>query len=146
MTMAAFEGNSTIVAGSRAKTLLLREEAEAVQTPIIAFGKLVQYLRRDRQLSIAELAKVADVESVDLKGIEQNPLYKVEPRTVHQLASFFGVPKKKMFQLSGLTAANDTHLVSEALRFAASADPSAELSQEEKAALRVFIAVLNEKQ
>ncbi|WP_421794282.1 helix-turn-helix domain-containing protein [Hydrocarboniphaga effusa] len=145
MKMATLEGDATIVAGARAKTLLPHQEPSAAQTPPGALGKLVQLMRRDRHLSIAVLAEKADVELSDLQGIEHNPLHKAEPRTIYQLADFFGMPKKKLLQLSGLTAANDSHLVSEALRFAASSDPSAELSHDERAALQAFIAVLLEK-
>jgi len=146
MKMAALEGNAAIVAGSCAQALQPNLENAVAQSPAVAFGKLVQLLRRDRRLSIAELAIKVDLDLADLKGIEQNPAYKTEPRSVYKLAEFFDVPRKMLLKLSGLTAANDESLISEALRFAASSDPSAELSKEEKAALRNFIAFLNEKQ
>ena len=147
MRMAALEGGASITAGVHAKPVssVLLEDPAAMGEAAFAFGKLVQLLRRQSRLNLEELASKADVDFDELRQIEENPLFTPEPRTVHFLASFFDLSKKKLLQLSGLTAANDSHLVDEAIRFAASAKPGAELTPEEKKALRDFIAVLNEK-
>lgn len=147
MRMAAIEGGASITAGVHAKTItsVPLENPAAISEATFAFGKLIQLLRKKGRLSLEELATKADVDLDELKKIEENPLFIPEPRTVHFLAGFFELPKKKFLQLSGLTAANDSHLVDEAIRFAASARPGVELTREEKKALQEFIAVLNEK-
>jgi hypothetical protein len=48
-------------------------------------------------------------------------------------------------QVAGLTALKNAHLSDEAVRFAARAEPTAELTPEENAALEAFVAVLSKQ-
>jgi hypothetical protein len=50
-----------------------------------------------------------------------------------------------LLQVAGLTAPKDTHLLDEAVRFAARSEPVAALTVEERAALEAFVSVLSEK-
>ncbi len=145
--IAQLEGDAEIVAGVHAKTPHFPSEQSTVISmgTSLVFGKLIQLLRRDKKLSAEKLAAGADISLDDLNKIERDPLFRPDPRSVYMLAEFFDIPKKKLQQLSGLTAANDSHLQEEALRFAASANPAADLSREEKSALKAFISVLNEE-
>lgn len=110
----------------------------------IAFGRFVRLMRRNRGLTIEKLADDADIDVVELVGIEDDTHYKPDPRTVYQLANFFDVPRAKLMEISGLTVPRDDRLVEEAMRFAARSDPLVELTVEERAALDAFVAVLSD--
>jgi transcriptional regulator with XRE-family HTH domain len=114
------------------------------ETPI-AFSRFVRLARRSRGLSVEKLAENADVEVVELVSIEENGQYKPDLRTVYQLANFFGVQRANLLQVAGLTAPKDSHIVSEAVRFAARSEPVAALTAEERSALEAFVSVLSEQ-
>lgn len=110
-----------------------------------AFGRFVRLMRRQRGLSLEKLANDADVDMAVLVEIENDPHHKPELRTAYQLANYFKVPRSGLMQVAGLTAPKDTRLFDEAVRFAARAEPTAELTPEESAALEAFVAVLSEQ-
>lgn len=111
----------------------------------LAFGRFVQLMRRNTNLSIERLANVTNVDLSEILEIEEDAHYVPEPRTVYNLATFFKVPLNRLMQLSRLSAANDERLVDEALRFAARSEPTRDLTKEEKAALMAFVSVLSER-
>lgn len=147
MRMAALEGSLSITAGVHAKPVSnpQQDSPDAIFDGAFAFGKLIHLLRNSRRLSLEELANKTDIDADELRQVEADPLFSPDPRTVHFLATFFELSKKKLFQLSGLTAANDSHLVDEAIRFAASAKPGVELTHDERKAFRDFIAFLHKE-
>ncbi|MDB5800602.1 MAG: hypothetical protein JWL63_1541 [Rhodocyclales bacterium] len=112
------------------------------ENPNIVFGRFVNLMRRSRKLSREKLAEEVDIDISELIEIEESVGYSPEPRTVYQFASFFNLPKSRLMQLSGLTIQKDAYLMNAAVRFAASADTSIELSKDEKAALESFISAL----
>lgn len=75
--------------------------------------------------------------------IESDVHYIPEPRTVYRLAQTFSVSQQRLMQLAGLSAANDSGLSREAVKFAARSESIQKLSREENAALDAFIAVLS---
>ena len=75
--------------------------------------------------------------------IESDVHYIPEPRTVYRLAQTFSVSQQRLMQLAGLSAANDSGLSQEAVKFAARSESIQKLSREENAALDAFIAVLS---
>jgi HTH-type transcriptional regulator, competence development regulator len=118
---------------------------EPSEETTIAFSRFVRLARRGRGLSVEKLAENADVEVVELVSIEENGQYKPDLRTVYQLANFFGVQRANLLQVAGLTAPKDSHIVSEAVRFAARSEPVAALTAEERSALEAFVSVLSEQ-
>jgi len=108
-----------------------------------AFGALVQMLRRDRRLSIAQLAVEAQIEAAEIVAIERDPEYVPRPRTVHQLASFFGLSNRALLKLSNVTAVDNTTLRDAAVRFAAHSTKVIELSSDERQALSEFVKFLS---
>ena len=54
----------------------------------LAFGTLIEFMRRDRRLSVEQLASAARVEVAEIVKIEFDPKYVPHPRSVHQLARF----------------------------------------------------------
>ena len=99
-------------------------------------------MRRQRGLSLEELATGADVDVAILVEIENDPHHKPELRTTYQLANYFGVSRSGLMQVAGLAARKDAKLSDEAIRFAARSEPTAALTSEEKEALEAFVAVL----
>lgn len=107
-----------------------------------AFGALVQLLRRDRKLSVDQLASAAQVATPELMSIELDPEYVAEPRTVYQISRYFGLPDRPLMKLATVTTPRNDRLRDAAVRFAANASRVMELSHEERAALAEFIQFL----
>jgi|SRR6266852_3830223 len=108
-----------------------------------AFSRFVQLLRRGKGLSIERLAEKACIEVRELERIECDAQYEPRPRTVHQLAEFFGLPERKLLELSNLTTLHTPQLMEAAVRFAANAKNVLELSKEERQALNEFVTFLS---
>jgi HTH-type transcriptional regulator, competence development regulator len=149
MRMANLEEDSAIGAGQYALDPMFESTpefvSEAVEESNVVFGRFVRLMRRHQGLTLEKLAEDADIEITDLVEIEDDARHKPEPRTVFQLANYFHVPRANLMQVAGLTAPKDSHLIDEAIRFAARSDPVTKLSIEEKAALEAFVAVLSEQ-
>jgi transcriptional regulator with XRE-family HTH domain len=109
----------------------------------IAFGRFINLMRRQRGFSMERLAEEAELDASELLVIESDVHYIPEPRTVYRLAQTFSVSQQRLMQLAGLSAANDSGLSREAVKFAARSESIQKLSREENAALDAFIAVLS---
>jgi transcriptional regulator with XRE-family HTH domain len=149
LRMAQLEADAEIGAGLLAidpvfegDTALGREEHEETN---IAFGRLVNLMRRQRGLSLEKLAEDTDVDVAELVEIEDDARHRPALRTVYQLAHYFHVPQGKLQQIAGLTAPRDARLLDEAVRFAARSETVTALTPEESAALEAFVAVLSEQ-
>jgi len=148
MSMAELEADAEIGAGLVAIDPVFNGETVAVKSAeesIVAFSRFVQLARRNRGLTIEALAEKADVEVFELVTIEEDGQYKPDLRTVYQLANFFDVQRANLLQVAGLIAAKDTHIINEAVRFAARSESVAALTAEERAALDAFVSVLSEQ-
>ena len=150
MRMAQLEGDAEIGAGCLAIDPVFDGETAPVvdrddEKPNIAFGRLINLMRRRRRVSVEQLAKDADVTVTELVEIESDTRYKPALRTTYQLANYFDLPRSGLMQVAGLTARKDARLSDEAVRFAARAEPTAELTPEENAALEAFVAVLSKQ-
>jgi transcriptional regulator with XRE-family HTH domain len=113
------------------------------QLPSIAFGKLVEFARRHRGETIETLAKEADLDLSELLSVERGEGLPTA-RSVYQLARVLGFDAGRLMELSGLAEPNDA-LREAALRFAASSEPSAKLSREERRAFEAFAKVISER-
>jgi HTH-type transcriptional regulator, competence development regulator len=113
---------------------------------LIAFGKLVELMRRRSKLSVEQLADKASLDVSELMKIEEGMARSPEPRTVYRLAQTFKLPEQRLMQLAGLAVANDSGLQLEAVRFAARSESIQKLTREENAALEAFIAVLSRQE
>lgn len=115
---------------------------EATKT---AFVRLLQLLRRERHLSLEQLAQKADVDLAELVKIETDESFKPTPRTVHQLSAFLKLPAKKLMVLAGLLQVKDYNLQQASVRFAARSEPVEDVTPEEHAALEEYVKFLNEQ-
>lgn len=147
-TMAQREADAEVGAGFIAADPIFDGEAGyelAFDESRIALGRFVHLMRRQRKLSLEQLAEAADVDVGELMSIEVDAHHLPEPRTMYQLANIFGVSQRKLMGLSGLTRTKDVSYVEEAVRYAARSESLEELSAEEQAALDGLILVLSEK-
>jgi len=108
----------------------------------LAFGTLIQFLRRDRRLSVEQLASDAKVDVAEVVKIEFDPKYVPHPRSVHQLASFFGMPQRALLKLSDVSTVHNAQLRAAVYRFTAHSSEIAELSHEERVAMTEFVQFL----
>ncbi len=108
----------------------------------IAFGQFVSLWRRNNGWNPEKLANEAGIDTEEVLEIEHDPHCEPEADAVYKLASIFGVPSGKMMELAGLTKSHTPHLREEAIRFAASSEPIAELSDVERQALEAFVGAL----
>ena len=74
-------------------------QALSLEAMQLAFGRLVNFLRRKRNWSIEELARQAKVDAAELLLIENEVPHQAEPHTVFQLANVFNVSFKSLQQL-----------------------------------------------
>jgi len=146
---AGLEGNVTIGAGAppraRATDADHMEAMAATTDPArLAFGKFVNLMRRQRGLSVEELAKRAEIDDGEVLVIEEDAHHAPEPRTIYKLAQCFDVPQQRLMQLAGLAMQRDPGFERAALKFAARSEGMQKLSPDESAALEAFIEVLSE--
>jgi hypothetical protein len=148
LAAARHEGDVEVGAGAIAfdpepsKVIEARDREPALDALHIAFGRMVNLLRRQRRLSVEKLAETARIDLVELVAIENDPHHQPEPRAVSQLAHQFRIDPKSFQQLAGNAVVRDAHMKEEAVRFAARSGSIEKLSKEEALALEHFIAVL----
>jgi len=146
--MAQLEGGAEIGVGFSAVDPVFDGELMEQRVhdePKVAFGRFVRLMRRSRGLSIEKLAVDADIEMVELVGIEDDAHYTPDVRTVYQLSTFFNVPRANLLQIAGLAAPKNNRIYEESVRFAARSETVTALSPEERSALETFVAVLSER-
>lgn len=146
MAMAEREGTSEVGAGWIARDP--RNPTDARVIPVdrgLAFGRLINMLRRRRQLTVEELSEQAGVDVAEIIRIEDDLYYVPDPRTIYQFAGTFGLPQQQLMQIAGL-ATQDLRVREAAVRFAARSESVAKLAPEERYALDAFLVDLTVKQ
>jgi transcriptional regulator with XRE-family HTH domain len=138
----AIDGNVGHVSLAYADNASPAESRARVQLRI-GLGVLVRKLRTRDGLSIAELARRADVAEDELRQVEHDPHYTARPRLIHQLSEYFSVSLVMLSQMAGATHDFDRFLYNEAVKYAAHSDDVGTLSSEERAILDAFVAMLN---
>jgi transcriptional regulator with XRE-family HTH domain len=107
------------------------------------FGRLIEYARRARGLTVEALATSANVELAEVVAIETEVNVVPLPRTVYQLAQVLKLPAATLSELAGL--AQPRKVLSEAaVRFAARSEPMDKLSEDERVAFEEFVKVIVE--
>lgn len=110
----------------------------------LSFGRFVALMRRKHGWSVQQLAEKSETEAGEILVIENDPHYEAELRTVTCLAKTFDVPPKNLIKMAGLAEDRSLHLREEGLRFAASAESKAPLSEDEEMALQTYLKVVLE--
>lgn len=119
-----------------------RFHREEVFVEALAFGVFVQLLRRDRNLTIDQLASVVQISTKELISIERDPHFIPDPRTVNRISEYFRLPDRSLLNLANLTTSHNDRLRDAAEKFAATSSIAIELSREERAALTEFVHFL----
>jgi HTH-type transcriptional regulator, competence development regulator len=117
-------------------------EATRFEPTQLAFGRLMNLMRRQKVWSMSKLAAEARIDIEEVLQIENDHDFRPEQRTVYQLAQVFSVSPKALMQLSG-NAIPRAEVMQEAVRFAAQSEPISRLSDEEAKEVERFVAVLN---
>ena len=142
LKMAEFEDSCrSFSAGGMAADMGLLPPAQC--EPHRVFGRLIEFARRKKSLSLEQLAERAQVDLGDIVEIEMNEMAAPDVRTVFQLATVLDLPSARLMEVAGL-ATPRPEVSSAALKFAARSEPTAKLSREERDALEEFVKVLVE--
>lgn len=111
----------------------------------LALGVLVRQLRLREQLTVAELARKAQISEDELRNVEHDPHYTAKPYLLFQLSEFFDVPLTKLSQMAGATHAVNRSLYNDAVKYAARSDDLDSLTDEERRDLDAFVALLQSR-
>ena len=142
--MAAKEDNAVISAGGLAAELEERMPP-AQHTSIPVFARLIELRRRERRLTIEQLASRADIDVEEILAIESGERSDLEPRTIYQLAKVLDLPAPRLLQLSGMAHTKSNALGEAVIRFAARSKTGEKLTKEEHEALEEFVRFLDSK-
>jgi HTH-type transcriptional regulator, competence development regulator len=139
--LAKEEDNCVLSVGGLA---LAAEDARA-SIPIstrAAFARFVQLYRRDKGLTIEQLAQNADIDIIDIVNIERGVDVTPEPRTIYNLAEQFKLATSVLMQLAGLAQPRDQAFAERAIRFAARSAPVEKLTPQEHRDLEEYVKYL----
>lgn len=139
------EAYSALRALPSAASEVVMGERNVVQLRL-ALGVLVRQLRLRDQLSVAELARKAQISEDELRSIEHDPHYTAKPYLLFQLSEFFDVPLTKLSQMAGATHAVNRSLYNDAVKYAARSDDLDSLTDEERRDLDAFVALLQSRE
>jgi len=142
--MAKEEEYGSVSAGGLFAEALSQAQPHAAGGGPRALGRLIELARRQKGLSVPELAKRADIDLADAVALEMSGTSEPQPRTLYGLAKALSLPPGGLMELAGLVQRRDDKLTAAAVRFAARAEPMAKLSPEERDALEEFVRVLAE--
>ncbi len=137
------EGNGIVSVGGLAAKMALLDRQERLAERA-ALGKLVELRRREKGLSVAELAAQAKVTIGDVVSIEWGVTGVTTPEVLGALSRLLNLPVEKLLGLAGFNGDSDPAIQDAAVRFAAQASPAEKLSPTEHAALTSFVEVLTE--
>jgi len=136
---------SCVSVGGLAESLgMLETPPVQVAAPAIgakAFAKLVEFWRRQKQLSVEELAARAGLSEAEVLDAEEGDAVP-EPRVLHALSGVLKVSYEKLLHLTGHVMERDQSIESAAIRFAARSESMERLNRQEEQALHEFIRAL----
>lgn len=107
-----------------------------------AFGALVRLERRNRKLSVSQLAVLLDADEEEVRRIEHDVEYRARPRIITSIAKEFKLPAREVMKLAGAAKSSDAAFAEKAMRFAAHSDDVSGLNSEEKRLLSEFVNFL----
>lgn len=110
-----------------------------------AFSTLIRLSRKERGLSVQQLAHDAGISVVEVISIEQDHDYRPKPRTIHQLAQFFEIAHGSLMMLANMTQVHDEAFLNETIRFAANAADFVNLGEHERQALHEYVHFLSKQ-
>ncbi|MEX0792010.1 MAG: helix-turn-helix transcriptional regulator [Pirellulaceae bacterium] len=104
-----------------------------------ALGILFQYLRRDRAMTIEQLAEQIGIAQEEIWALERDPHFHPQPRTIQRLAAYFELSEQKLSELADLKPASSLEVQAAAVRFAMDTSKAIDLHADERNALNQFV-------
>jgi transcriptional regulator with XRE-family HTH domain len=123
-------------------TVVMTAKDPEVGTLRYAFQIVLQDLRREKGLTIEELARQSGIDQSEIVNMERNSGYRPPPRTLHNLSQFYGIPTRRLAALAGAIQEVPQDIRESASRFAAQSESFAKLTNEEKKVLDEFVRFL----
>ena len=141
---AANDDDFNVVAGTHSEELsdgVVHSEEDFAES--LAFSTLIRLSRKERGLTVAQLANDAGIAVLEVISMERDHDYIPKPRTVFQLASFFGISSGSLMKLANITKVHDDKFRTETIRFAANATDFVNLGDHERELLHEFVHFLS---
>ena len=146
---ADYEGHSLSMLSRIAKTLNKRLQVSMTnpesETIRYVFREVIKNLRRNRGLTVDQLAKRIDIDRDEITSMEQDSNYRPFPNTLYKLSKFYGISQRKLAELAGAITNVPQEMREQASRFAAQSDSFSKLTLEEKRTLDEFVKFLKEE-
>ncbi len=145
---ADYEGHSLSMLSRIAKALnqqvqvVMRPKERNIETIRLAFREMVKGLRKERGLSIDQLARIIDSSTEELAELEQDSTYRPTPLMLHKLSRYFDIPQRKLALLAGAIKDVPAAFCQQASSFAAKSESFSKLTSEEKKLLDEFVKFL----
>ena len=111
----------------------------------VAFGTLVRLERRNKRLSVAQLAERLAVDEEEVRLIEHDTSYRAKPRTIICIANEFGLPRKEIMKLAGAAKSRDEPFEDAPLKVAGHSDDMGVLPPVGQRMLRSFVEFLKDQ-
>jgi transcriptional regulator with XRE-family HTH domain len=125
----------------RIRVLVTADDSEVEKLGYV-FREVVRNLRRERGLTIDQLAKKLRMDREEIVAMERNPGYRLLPATLNRLSEFYGIPQRRLAALAGAIREVPEVVREEAARYAAQSESLAKLSREERRLLDRFVRFL----
>ena len=143
-----YEGHSLSMLSRIAKALnqqvqvVIQPKDPELETVRFVFREVIRGLRKDKGLTVEQLAKKIEFPAEELAELERSSTYRPTPLALHKLSKYFEIPQRKLAALAG--AITDIPLVfrQQASSFAAKSESFSKLTNEEKKILDEFVKFL----
>jgi transcriptional regulator with XRE-family HTH domain len=106
------------------------------------FQELIRSLRRQRGLSVEQLAGKLGVDKGELLAAERDPTCRPTPLLIYKLSQYFELPQTRLAVLAGAVTNVAPDVQEEASRFAAKSESFAKLTRDEQQTLDEFVRFL----
>ncbi len=128
----------------RVRVLVTAEDAEVERLRNV-FREVTRNLRKERGLTIDQLAGQLEMDREEVVAMEQNPGYRPPPATLYRLSQFYDIPVRRLAALAGAIREVPDAIKEEASRFAAQSESFANLTREERRLLDKFVNFLKKE-
>jgi ribosome-binding protein aMBF1 (putative translation factor) len=143
-----YDGHSLSMLSRIAKALnqqvqvVIQPKDPELETVRFAFREVIRGLRRERALTVEQLAKKIEFPAEELAELERSSTYRPTPLVLHKLSKFFEIPQRTLAALAGAIADVPIGFRQQASSFAAKSESFSRLTNEEKKILDEFVKFL----
>jgi transcriptional regulator with XRE-family HTH domain len=145
---ADYEGHSLSMLNRIAKALnqqvqvVVQPKDRDLETVRFAFREVIKGLRKERGLSLDQLAREIESPIEELAELERNSTYRPTPLMLHKLSRFFEIPQRKLALLAGAITDVPATFRQQASSFAAKSESFSKLTSGERKILDEFVKFL----